>query len=346
MRRFKLIVAIFGALLVFFACDKKELPEVKTKEVSNITENSAVCGGNVIDDGGSFIVGRGVCWSTSSEPTLNDSYTFDGNGIGTFNSNMTNLKPNTTYYVRAYATNDNGTSYGEQKSFKTTVLSSQELTLDDFLGTYDVKAYNCGKKAWETWSGTTMKIDEYNTLGENTIVVYGIMYGAEYDFFRAYGKYDDTHKCIRLFSNYGGGYFYITNNDTAYRAYFYPVYQTADSGFYLITTGGSDGTNEVGEAWLTLQSDGTLSLGASNTPDSSGLYANGFVYFYVNPSYVLRGHSDVYNQVTLTKTSKATAVTKAMKDSPGKSAQTPLGHKGEIPIERGDAQQRFIKNSK
>lgn len=102
-----------------------ESPIVTTAEVTDITQTTAVSGGNVTDDGGASVTARGVCWSTSQNPTISDNHTSDGNGTGSFTSNLTNLTANTTYYVRAYATNENGTSYGEQKSF--TTLQNIEL---------------------------------------------------------------------------------------------------------------------------------------------------------------------------------------------------------------------------
>lgn len=95
---------------------------VVTKDVTNITPNSAVCGGNVTDDGNGTVTVRGVCWNTSQNPTINNSHTTDGNGTGSYTSNLSNLTPNTTYYVRAYATNEKRTSYGEERIFKTESL--------------------------------------------------------------------------------------------------------------------------------------------------------------------------------------------------------------------------------
>lgn len=94
-------------------------PTVTTDTVINITSSSAEINCNVTDSGGAAVTARGVCWSTSSNPTVSDSKTSDGNGDGAFTSNITGLQPNTTYYVRAYATNSAGTSYGEEKQFKT-----------------------------------------------------------------------------------------------------------------------------------------------------------------------------------------------------------------------------------
>ncbi len=98
------------------------LPTVTTKDVTNITANSASCGGNVTDDGNGTVTARGICWSETHNPTINNIYseeTNNGTGTGSFTSQLTNLKENTTYYVRAYATNEKGTIYGEEKSFTT-----------------------------------------------------------------------------------------------------------------------------------------------------------------------------------------------------------------------------------
>ena len=109
----------YGEQKSFTTLQNIELPTVTTNNVTNITTNSATSGGNVTSDGGANVTARGVCWSTSQNPTISNSHTTDGNGTGSFTSNMTGLTANTTYYVRAYATNEKGTSYGEQKSFKT-----------------------------------------------------------------------------------------------------------------------------------------------------------------------------------------------------------------------------------
>ena len=100
-----------------------------TSTVSNITAISATSGGVFVSDGGAAVTVRGVCWSISQSPTISDSKTSDGGGIGTFSSNMTGLNGNTTYYVRAYATNSQGTAYGNEVNFKTNlVLSLASLT--------------------------------------------------------------------------------------------------------------------------------------------------------------------------------------------------------------------------
>ena len=95
------------------------VPVVTTNSVTSVTQTTTVCGGNVTSTGGMTVTARGVCWSVSSSPTISSNHTSDGTGTGTFVSNLTGLTPNTLYYARAYATNSNGTAYGNQQSFTT-----------------------------------------------------------------------------------------------------------------------------------------------------------------------------------------------------------------------------------
>ncbi|MHB9143409.1 MAG: FISUMP domain-containing protein, partial [Paludibacter sp.] len=99
--------------------DNDTIPTLSTDTVTEITNNSAVCKGNITLDGGTGITARGACWSTTENPTIADNKTTDNVGMGVFSSSITGLSSDTTYYVRAYATNSVGTAYGEQLSFKT-----------------------------------------------------------------------------------------------------------------------------------------------------------------------------------------------------------------------------------
>lgn len=92
---------------------------ISTSEVTNVGYSSVTCGGVISSDGGELITNRGVCWSKSGTPTINDRKTSDGAGAGRFISIINDLEPETTYYVRAYATNKNGINYGNAFSFKT-----------------------------------------------------------------------------------------------------------------------------------------------------------------------------------------------------------------------------------
>jgi hypothetical protein len=112
------IIVIFAILLI--GCKKKEeVPVLTTTAVSNVTGTTATSGGNVTNEGSSTVIGRGVCWSTGTTPTIADSKTSDGAGAGSFTSNITGLNGATNYFVRAYATNSAGTGYGMAMSFTT-----------------------------------------------------------------------------------------------------------------------------------------------------------------------------------------------------------------------------------
>ncbi|MEI6089009.1 MAG: T9SS type A sorting domain-containing protein [bacterium] len=110
-------------------------PTVSTLPIKNTTYNTAESGGNIISDGGDAYVTRGVCYSTSPEPTLKNSITKDGYGPGEYQSKMKNLKSFQTYYVRAYATNELGTVYGQEEIFTaklpTPILISPENAKTD-----------------------------------------------------------------------------------------------------------------------------------------------------------------------------------------------------------------------
>ena len=93
------------------------IPEVSTDSVQWGVD-WATCYCMVTDNGGLDVI-RGVCWSTSPNPTVNEYHTTNGSGVGSFTSNMTDLTPNTTYYVRAYASTSHVTNYGEELSFTT-----------------------------------------------------------------------------------------------------------------------------------------------------------------------------------------------------------------------------------
>ena len=102
---------------ISFTTNQLNVPVLTTTDITAITQTTAVSGGNITDDKGSSVTVRGVCWTTSENPTTSDSKTADGSGTGSFTSNITGLNAGMTYYVRAYATNSAGTAYGNQQSF-------------------------------------------------------------------------------------------------------------------------------------------------------------------------------------------------------------------------------------
>lgn len=152
-----------------FTTGAASAPVVTTTSISDITSTSASSGGNITNDGGSPVTARGVCWNTSAGPTINDIVSDDGTGSGSFTSSLTSLSPNTTYYVRAYATNSIGTDYGDEISFKTDAAASTPPT--------------AAAAAATVLTNTTATLNgAVNANGSNTIVTfeYGttIIYGS------------------------------------------------------------------------------------------------------------------------------------------------------------------------
>jgi len=94
-------------------------PTINTFTVSNIAAATAACGGQITSDGGTMVTTHGICWSITENPTTADAKTVENTNSTSFTDNISGLTANTTYYVRAYATNSYGTSYGSNMSFTT-----------------------------------------------------------------------------------------------------------------------------------------------------------------------------------------------------------------------------------
>jgi uncharacterized protein (TIGR02145 family) len=119
-----IVILLFGTAIYFPSCKKEVTPPVvTTTNVSNITQTTASTGGTVTDDGGAAVINRGVTWSTTHNPTVGYVNTNDGVGTGTFSSKLSGLSGSTTYYVRAFATNNIGTGYGNEVSFYSNEIS-------------------------------------------------------------------------------------------------------------------------------------------------------------------------------------------------------------------------------
>lgn len=110
---------VYGNELSFTTLSTIIMPTVTTTAVTSITSSTAISGGFVGLGGGAAVTARGVCWSTLANPTIADTKTSNGIGLGDFISNLTNLTENTLYHVRAYATNSAGTAYGNDITFTT-----------------------------------------------------------------------------------------------------------------------------------------------------------------------------------------------------------------------------------
>ena len=141
------VLLSIGLCLFFMTSCKEDVPILSTIEVTDITGTSAMSGGNISDDKGATVSVRGVCWGTNQNPTIQNNKTSDGSGVGSFTSSITGLEPNTTYYVRAYATNSAGTGYGSTISFKTKSVVSYGSFTDSRDGNV-YKTVTIGNQVW------------------------------------------------------------------------------------------------------------------------------------------------------------------------------------------------------
>ncbi len=150
------------------------MPMVTTSTVTSIIYNAATGGGDIGYSGTSAIITKGVCWNSSPFPNLTNNFTSDGTGIGVFTSNITGLQPETDYYVRAYATNSSGTSYGEDVVFHSgniVVPTIQSTNLVFYPGSYSIQA------TWIPGNGAK-RIVKINTVNNFTLPVNGTDYPA------------------------------------------------------------------------------------------------------------------------------------------------------------------------
>lgn len=143
---------IILGLFCFFASscgheNTQTLPVLTTNNITQIKRTTAFTGGSIPLDGGATITARGVCWSTEETPTISNFKTIDGTGTGDFNSYLSDLSQGTTYYVRAYATNSVGTSYGNTISFRT-LQNGETGSFTDTRDNYTYQTITIGDQVW------------------------------------------------------------------------------------------------------------------------------------------------------------------------------------------------------
>ena len=186
-------------------------PIVTTTVVTAITSTTATSGGNVTSDGGATVTARGVCWSTSANPTTASStFTTDGTGGGTFTSTLTGLTANTTYFARAYSTNSAGTGYGNEVSFTTLspIIFNPNLTYGTMTD-IDGNVYKTITIGTQTWMAENLKTTKYRNGDLIPNVTDGTAWSA-----LATGAYCWYNNDVANKATYGGLYNWFAVADT------------------------------------------------------------------------------------------------------------------------------------
>ena len=290
----------YGNEVSFVTADETYLPEVITHEVTDFNHFYAIGGGEVVADGGLDIIKRGICYSTSHNPTIYSSVLTAGGGMGEFECRMTYLFGNTTYYVRAFASNSAGTSYGNEVSFTTSphpntapegaipalfsISGGQQVFFSKGNLQYQASTgtWRFAEHQWDFVGGTDVYGNEYGTVYENGVKCDNTLISQTYsgwiDLFgwatsgwnnnNHYYQPWDTESTGWVIDGFGYGYW-----DGEYANYAMEGdYANMDWGVYNAI---SNGGNESG-LWRTM-SDGDISYIIGSRPNHAYLQSDGIV---------------------------------------------------------------------
>lgn len=195
----------------FTTTDQQDKPTVETVGADNITMNSATVEGNVTNDGGSFVSQRGICYSIYENPTLSDSVRLAGTGIGRFYCEMTNLTNATTYYIRAFATNNEGTSFGDMITIRTVEHPMMPTVTTDEVSDITLNTAVCGGNVLsDGFAAVTERGICYATHEEPTVFDYKVSGGEGVGLFqcRMSGLQTLTTYYVRAYARNSEGYAY------------------------------------------------------------------------------------------------------------------------------------------
>lgn len=195
----------------FTTTDQQDKPTVETVEATNITMVSAKVEGNVTNDGGSFVTQRGICYSRFQGPTVSDSVRYAGTGIGRFVCELTNLTNATTYYIRAFATNSEGTSYGDEMTIRTVEHPMLATVTTDEVSDITINTAVCGGNVIDDgFAEITERGICYSTHQEPTVFDYKVAGGSGVGLFqcRMSGLEMLTTYYVRAYAKNSEGYAY------------------------------------------------------------------------------------------------------------------------------------------
>ena len=218
-----LAVTMFLTLFVLQSCkklDQERVVKVKTGLITDISYHSCSVGGTILDIGKNGIDQYGFCWAETRNPTIKNDKTQLGskNTTGTFHDSIIGLSPNTIYYAKAYATNSQGTSYGDQLTFKTS-MNFTNPTLSDI----DGNVYNTITITTQTWMAENLKTTKYNDNTPIPLVT-------------------DINAWILLSTTPGYCWFY--NDSTANKATYGALYN-----WYVVDSASNGGKNVCPTGW-------------------------------------------------------------------------------------------------
>lgn len=295
------------------------LPVVTTDSVLEITSTTAHCWGNVIEQGASNVTERGICWSAIHNPTTNDSHNSCGTGVGSFSCLINDLAPNTTYYVRAYAKNNQGTSYGTEVSFVAvdglpSVITSNVTSITNTTAQCGGNVTDQGASmvtergvCWSRSHSPTISNSHINNgmgLGSFTCTITGLTECTKY-YVRAYAK--NSHGII-----YGNEKEFVTTADL-------PVVTTTEVTNITQTTATSGGTvvaegnvTERGICWSTSQNP-TINGSHASNGNGAGSFSVNITGLNPGTTYYVRAYANTstattYGNVVSFTTQQATTV--------------------------------------
>ena len=292
------------------------LPKATTNTVTNIMATSATSGGNITDNGNSPVIARGVCWSTSQNPTIADNKTTDGTGTGSFTSNISDLTTHTIYYVRAYATNGAGTAYGEQVSFTTASLQMPTVTTANSTNITLVSATSGGNVTNEGYSSVTARGVCWSTSQNPTIADNKTTDGAGTGNFTSNitGLTQETTYYVRAYATNGVGTAYGEQKNFTTLSVNLPTVTTGSVTYFTSSTadcGGNvtnDGLSSVtarGVCWSnkqnpTINDNKTVNGSGTGSFTSNITGLNKGTIYYIR-AYATNGAGTAYgNQVSFT----------------------------------------------